>query len=115
MPQCPACNQSVAATAVNCPHCNIPLNLQQSAVSPKRDASGLGIVVVEIVGALALLSLLAGVAVFAVASPSVSFSTSGSTSVHVISDSAIDRNFSTASPPSLLPEAGSESPPAGAP
>ena len=64
MPQCPACNQSVPATAVNCPHCNIALNLQQSAVSPTRDSSGLGIVVVVVVGMLGLLFLVAGFAVF---------------------------------------------------
>ena len=110
MPQCPACNQSVPATAVNCPHCNIPLNLQQSSVSPKRDASSLGIVVVVIVGALALLTLLAGVAVFAVASPSVSFSTSGSTSIHVISDTSIAIEISPDASPLILPEAGSSSP-----
>jgi hypothetical protein len=54
----------VPATAVSCPHCNIALNLQQSSVSPTRDSSSIGILVVVIVGALGLLMLLAGFAMF---------------------------------------------------
>jgi hypothetical protein len=71
----------VPATAVTCPHCNIALNLQQSAVSPTRDSSGVGILVVAVVGMLGLLFLVAGFAVFgfAVRSAGPAFAPAGST------------------------------------
>jgi hypothetical protein len=87
MPQCPACNQSVPATAVNCPHCNIALNLQQSAVSPTRDSSGIGIVVVVVVATLGLLFLFAGFAVFAVAARSTAIPVAGSVTTYAVPSS----------------------------
>ena len=100
MPQCPACNQSVPATAVNCPHCNIALNLQQSAISPTRDSSSIGIVVVVIVGALGLLMLLAGFAVFgfAVRATAVPMPMAGST-IYASPPVAIEVEEAPVSPP----------------
>ena len=66
MPQCPACNGPVPATAVSCPHCNIPLNLTQSAASPRRDSSFIAIIVVIVIGVLLLGGILLGIRMFAV-------------------------------------------------
>jgi hypothetical protein len=106
----------VPATAVNCPHCNIALNLQQSAVSPTRESSSIGIVVVVMVGALGLLMLLAGFAMFGfvVRSPGpVAVSAGSTTAIYASPPGGIEVEESPLLIPPTSPPTGEEtSPPA---